>query len=178
MKSGYDRDIAAVREEIAAVNLRIAKARASEDSRRRVGELRQELKDTAEQVEYIEQGLHLCEEFIRTKARLVTESINSRFKFIRFRLFRNQNNGGLREVCEPMIENKAGEWVEYRSANYAAQVSAKLDIVSTLMKHYGVHLPVLMDQGESVTEPLAVDGQFIRFIVSAEDEEIRVEVKE
>ena len=176
--NGYDRDIASVREEIAALHLRIAKATASEDSRRRVGELRQELKSTAEEVEYIEQGLHLCEEFIRTKARMVTESINSRFKSIRFRLFRNQTNGGLREVCEPMIENKAGEWVEYRSANYAAQVNANLDIVSTLMRHYGVHLPVLMDQGESVTEPLAVDEQFIRFIVSAEDKEIRVEVKE
>ena len=176
--NSYDHDIAAVREEIAAVNLRIAKATASEDSRRRVGQLRQELKDTAAQVEYLEQGLHLCEEFVRTKARMVTESINSRFKSIRFRLFRNQTNGGLREVCEPMIENKAGEWVEYRSANYAAQVNANLDIVSTLGKHYGVHLPVLMDQGESVTSPLAVDEQFIRFIVSAEDEEIRVEVKE
>lgn len=176
--NGYDRDIAAVREKIAALHLRIAKAQASEDSRRRVGELRQELKDTAEQVEYIEQGLHLCEEFIRTKARMVTDSINSRFKFIRFILFREQINGGLKEICEPMIANKAGEWVEYRSANYAAQVNANLDIVSTLMRHYGVHLPVLMDQGESVTEPLSVDEQFIRFIVSAGDEEIRVEVKE
>ena len=179
VKSGYDRDIASVREEIAAVNLRIAKAKASEGSRRRVGELRQELKDTAEQVEHIEQGLHLCEEFIRTKARLVTEGINSRFKSIRFRLFRNQINGGMKEVCEPLVENVLYRgWVDYRSANYAAQVNANLDIVSTLMRHYGVHLPVLMDQGESVTEPLAVDGQFIRFIVSAEDEEIRVEVKE
>ena len=176
--NGYDRDIASVREEIAAVNLRIAKATASEDSRRRVGQLRQELKNTAEQVEYLEQGLHLCEEFVRTKARMVTDSINSRFQTIRFILFREQINGGLKEICEPMIENKAGEWVEYRSVNYAAQVNANLDIVSTLMKHYGVHLPVLMDQGESVTEPLAVDEQFIRFIVSAEDEEIRVEVKE
>ena len=176
--NGYDRDIAAVREEIAAVNLRIAKAKASEDSRRRVGQLRQELKNTAEQVEYLEQGLHLCEEFVRTKARLVTDSINEHFEFIRFRLFRDQINGGLREVCEPTIQNKAGEWVEYRSANYAAQVNAKLDIVSTLGKHYGAHLPIVMDQGESVTEPLAVEEQLLRFIVSAEDEEIRVEVKE
>ena len=176
--NGYDRDIASVREEIAAVNLRIAKATASEDSRRRVGQLRQELKNTAEQVEYLEQGLHLCEEFVRTKARMVTDSINEHFEFIRFRLFRDQINGGLREVCEPTIQNKAGEWVEYRSANYAAQVNAKLDIVTTLMRHYGVHLPILMDQGESVTRPLAVEEQLIRFIVSAEDEEIRVEVKE
>lgn len=176
--NAYDRDIAAIKEEIAAVNLRMAKAQSSEDSRKRVGELKQELKHTAEQMEYIEHGIHLCEEFTRTKARMVTDSINAHFKFIRFRLFRNQINGGLREVCEPMVENKAGEWVEYRSANYAAQVNAKLDIVSTLGKHYGVHLPIVMDQGESVTEPLAVDEQMIRLIVSAKDKEIRVEVKE
>lgn len=176
--NAYDRDIAAIKEEIAAVNLRMAKAQSSEDSRKRVGELKQELKHTAEELEYIEHGIYLCEEFTRTKARMVTDSINEHFKFIRFRLFRNQINGGLREVCEPMVENKAGEWVEYRSANYAAQVNAKLDIVTTLGKHYGVHLPIVMDQGESVTEPLAVDEQLIRLIVSAKDKEIRVEVKE
>lgn len=176
--NAYDRDIQTVKDEIAAVNLRIAKAQSSEDSRNRVGELKQELKAAAEQMEYLEHGIHLCEEFTRTKARMVTDSINAHFKFIRFRLFRNQINGGLREVCEPMVENKAGDWVEYRSANYAAQVNAKLDIVSTLGKHYGVHLPIVMDQGESVTEPLAVDEQLIRLIVSAKDKEIRVEVKE
>lgn len=174
----YDRDIQTVRDEIASVNMRIAKAQASEDSRKRVGELRQELKHTAEELEYIEHGIHLCEEFVRTKARMVTDSINEPFNFVRFVLFRDQINGGLREICEPTIRNKDGEWVEYRSVNYAAQVNAKLDIVTTLMRHYGVHLPILMDQGESVTSPLAVDEQLIRFIVSAEDKDIRVEVKE
>ncbi len=176
--NAYDRDIQTVRDEIASVNMRIAKAKASEDSRKRVGELRQELKNTAEEMEYIEHGIHLCEEFVRTKARMVTDSINEHFKFVRFVLFRDQINGGLREICEPTIRNKDGEWVEYRSVNYAAQVNAKLDIVTTLSKHYGVHLPIIMDQGESVTRPLAVDEQLLRFIVSAEDEEIRVEVKE
>ena len=175
----YDRDIQTVRDEIASVNMRIAKAQSSEDSRRRVGELKQELKNTAEEMEYLEHGIHLCEEFIRTKARMVTDSINSCFKSIRFRLFRDQINGGLKEVCEPLIEDALhGGWVDYRSANYAAQVNAKLDIVSTLMKHYGVHLPILMDQGESVTRPLAVDAQFIRFIVSPKHNEVKVELRE
>ena len=176
--NGCDRDIQTVKDEIAAVNLRIAKAQSSEDCRRRVGELKQELKNTAEEMEYIEQGIHLCEEFVRTKARMVTDSINGHFRYVRFVLFRDQINGGLREICEPTIESRTGQWVEYRSANYAAQVNAKLDIVTTLMRHYGVHLPILMDQGESVTSPLAVDEQLIRFIVSAEDKEIKVEVKE
>ena len=177
MMNGYDRDVRTVKDEIAAVNLRIAQARASEDSRKRVGELRQELKHTAEQMEYIEHGLHLCEEFIRTKARMVTDSINEHFRYVRFVLFRNQINGGLREICEPTVQNKAGEWVEYRSVNYAAQINAKLDIVSALGRHYGVRLPVIMDQGESVSEPLAIEEQLIRLIVSPADTDIRVQVK-
>ena len=176
--NAYDRDIQTVKDEIAEVNLRIAKAQSSEESRKRVGELRQQLKDTAEEMEYLEHGIHLCEEFVRTKARMVTDSINAHFHYVRFILFRDQINGGLREICEPTVESKDGTWVEYRSANYAAQVNAKLDIVTTLGRHYGVHLPILMDQGESVTSPLAVDEQLIRFIVSAEDKDIRVEVKE
>ena len=175
--NAYDRDIQTVRDEIASVNMRIAKAKASEDSRKRVGELRQELKQAAEQIENLEYGIHLCEEFVRIKARMVTDSINEHFKFVRFVLFRDQINGGLREICEPTIRNKDGEWVEYRSANYAAQVNAKIDIVTTLSEHYGVHLPIIMDQGESVSTPLNVDTQLIRLIVSAEDETIRVEVK-
>lgn len=174
----YDRDIQTVRDEIASVNMRIAKAQASENNRKRVGELRQELKAAAEQMEYLEHGIHLCEEFVRTKARMVTDSINEHFNFVRFVLFRDQINGGLREICEPTICNKDSEWVEYRSANYAAQVNAKLDIVTTLAKHYGVHLPIIMDQGESVSTPLNVDTQLIRLIVSAEDQAIRVELKD
>lgn len=176
--NAYDRDIQSVKDEIAAVNLRIAKAQSSEDSRKRVGELKQELKHAAEQMEYLEHGIHLCEEFVRTKARMVTDSINAHFRYVRFVLFRDQINGGLREICEPTVESKDGTWVEYRSANYAAQVNAKLDIVTTLGRHYGVHLPILMDQGESVSTPLTVDEQMIRLIVSPADQEIRVEVKE
>ena len=176
--NAYDRDIQTVKDEIAAVNLRIAKAQSSEDSRARVGELKQELKEAAEEMEYLEHGIHLCEEFVRTKARMVTDSINEHFHYVRFVLFRDQINGGLREICEPTIESKDGTWVEYRSANYAAQVNAKLDIVTTLAKHYGVHLPILMDQGESVSTPLNVDTQLIRLIVSAEDQVIRVELKD
>ncbi|WP_311649926.1 AAA family ATPase [Selenomonas artemidis] len=175
--NAYDRDIQTVRDEIASVNMRIAKAKASEDSRKRVGELRQELKQAAEQIENLEYGIHLCEEFIRTKVRMVTDSINAHFRYVRFVLFRNQINGGLREICEPTVQNKAGEWVEYRSVNYAAQINAKLDIVSALGRHYGVRLPVIMDQGESVSEPLAVDEQLIRLIVSPVDTDIRVQVK-
>lgn len=175
----YDAKVQEIQAAIAATNLRIAEAKTAADSKKRVAELEASLKDTAAQLEHIEHGIHLAEEFVRTKARMVTDSINGHFNLVRFVLFREQINGGLKEICEPTLENKAGEWVEYRSANYAAQVNAKVDIIGALSRHYGVTLPILMDQAESVTAPLPVDGQLIRFIVSAPDMgALRVKVKE
>ena len=175
----YDAKVQEIQAAIAETNLRIAEAKTAADSKKRVAELEASLKDTAAQLEHIEHGIHLAEEFVRTKARMVTESINGHFRIVHFVLFREQINGGLKEICEPTLENKAGEWVEYRSVNYAAQVNAKLDIIGALSKHYGVTLPVLMDQAESVTAPLETDGQLIRLIVSAPDMgALRVKVKE
>lgn len=175
----YDAKVQEIQAAIAATNLRIAEAKTAAESKKRVAELEASLKDTAAQLEHIEHGIHLAEEFIRTKARMVTESINGHFRLVRFVLFREQINGGLKEICEPTLENKAGEWVEYRSANYAAQVNAKLDIIGALSKHYGVTLPVLMDQAESVTAPLETDGQLIRLIVSAPDTgALRIKMKD
>lgn len=175
----YEEKLQAVKKEIQSVTMRIAQARAAKDSQKRVAELEQELRDTSAALENIERGIHLCEEFTRTKAAMITDSVNEHFRFVRFILFRDQINGGLKEICEPTVENSNGEWVEYRSVNYAAQVNAKLDIVDTLNRHYKTNLPIIMDQGESVTNPLPVSEQLIRLIVSAPDTKaLRVKVKE
>lgn len=175
----YEEKLQAVKKEIQSVTMRIAQSRAAKDSQKRVAELEQELRDTSAALENIERGIHLCEEFTRTKAAMITDSVNEHFRFVRFILFRDQINGGLKEICEPTVENSNGEWVEYRSVNYAAQVNAKLDIVDTLNRHYKTNLPIIMDQGESVTAPLPVSEQLIRLIVSAPDTKaLRVKVKE
>lgn len=175
----HDEKLQSIKGEIQSVTLRIAQVRAAKDSQKRVAELEQELRDTSAALENIERGIHLCEEFTRTKAAMITDSVNEHFRFVRFILFRDQINGGLKEICEPKVENSNGEWVEYRSVNYAAQVNAKLDIVDTLNRHYKTNLPIIMDQGESVTNPLPVSEQLIRLIVSAPDTKaLRVKVKE
>ena len=175
----HDEKLQSIKGEIQSVTLRIAQVRAAKDSKKRVAELEQELRDTSAALEKIERGIHLCEEFTRTKAAMITDSVNGNFRFVRFVLFRDQINGGLKEICEPTVENKDGAWVEYRSVNYAAQINAKLDIIDTLNQHYKTNLPIIMDQGESVTAPLPVSEQLIRLIVSAPDTKaLRVKVKE
>ena len=71
---------------------------------------------------------------------------------------------------------EGGAMVPYSTANKAAVVNAGLEIIATLSHHYGVRLPIVVDNAESVTELLPVDSQVIRLVVSAEDESLRVEV--
>ena len=149
----------------------------NEEVQARIAELKTEQKQKSGQLERIEHGLSLCDDFTRAKARMITDSINSHFKTVRWQLFRNQINGGLEQVCNPMTQNAAGEWVEYRSTNTAAQVNAGLEIIDVLNAHYGTNLPVIIDRAESVCKVHPIKEQLVRLIVSAADETLRIKVK-
>lgn len=155
----------------------LARIKHNKEVQERIEELKSEQKEKSGQLERIEHGLSLCDKFTRAKARMITDSINSHFKTVRWQLFRNQINGGLEQVCNPMTQNAAGEWVEYRSSNTAAQVNAGLEIIDVLNAHYGTNLPVIIDRAESVCKVHPIKEQLVRLIVSAADETLRIKVK-
>lgn len=167
------KQIAVIDEEIAALNLKLAERQAAEKSKARVAELEAELRQTGAEIEKVEHGIHLCEEFTRAKVRMVEGNINNHFKGIRFQLFKDQINGGLKETCDIMMPSPSGAWVEYNAANTAAQVNGSLEVIDFLNEHYGVSLPVIMDKAGEVTNPAEIKEQFIRLIVSAEDKTLR-----
>ena len=170
-----DNQLEEIQGKIESVTASIAEAAAAKKSQKRIEELQNDLEATSDRLDYLDRGIYLCEEFTRKKAHMVTESINKHFSITRFILFRDQINGGLKEVCEPTGQNSFGEWVEYRSLNFAAKVNTQLDIIDTLNKHYGVNLPVIMDQGESVAKPIEINEQFIRLIVDSKAPNFRIE---
>lgn len=156
---------------------KLAQDKAGAATRKRIDELKAEQADTAKNLEHVEEGIHLCEEFTRAKVRMVTENINSKFQTVSWLLFKEQINGGLKECCEPLIPNAAGQLVEYKSANTAARINAGLEIIETLDAHYGMHLPVIIDQAESVCHIRPMSEQTIRLVVSAEDKDLRIELE-
>ena len=173
----FDEKLAGVLETIRAVSKELAQIDQAKEIKARIQSLEEEQRQTAETLEQVEYGIHLCEEFVRCKAAMVTDNINSRFKTIHFKLFEDQINGGLKEICEPTIRNNAGQWVRYKSANTAAKANAELEIIDVLNKHFKTDLPVVMDRAESVSEVSGFSGQLIRLIVSSADTVLRVETK-
>ena len=138
-------------------------------SKHRVDQLRQDAKSAAECLEAIEKMLYLMDEYSRYKTRFVEDSINGLFRIARFRLFREQANGGIEDRCDVVYEG-----VPYISVNNGMKINLGIDIINTLSVAYGVRVPLFVDNAESVTQLEKCGSQIIRLVVSENDKELRV----
>lgn len=156
---------AAIRDQLAIVN----KESLLDYSRKRVEELRQDAKNAAECLEAIEKMLFLMDEYSRYKTRFVEDSINGMFRIARFRLFREQANGGVEDRCDVVYDG-----IPYISVNNGMKINLGIDIINTLSVAYGVRVPLFVDNAESVTNLEKCGSQIIRLVVSENDKELRV----
>lgn len=140
-----------------------------DETRARVDELKAEQRTQAAALEEIDRKLAMCEDFTRYRCQFITDSVNSRFKLARFRLFVEQVNGGVADCCDVMVDG-----VPYADLNNAMQINVGLDIIGTLSEHYGLRVPLVVDNAESVTRLQEIDTQVIRLVVSENDKELRI----
>ena len=153
------------------VNSTIAKASMNVEIDERIGQLQEEQKEIGQKVADQEQILYLLEEFIRFKLDNVSETINSHFKTVNFKLFEMQLNGGMKDCCECTVNG-----VPYSTLNSGHKIVAGLDIIRSLSEMYGVSCPIFVDNAESLNEFNVpdMDAQLILLTVS-EDKQLKVE---
>lgn len=147
----------------------LAKEQQLVDTRRRVTKLQEEQRSCAAQVEEMDRMIEMCEEFARYRMQSVEDGVNRQFKLARFRLFNEQINGGLADCCDVTVNG-----VPYADLNCAMQINVGLDIINTLSAHYGVRVPLFIDNAESVTHLQEIDTQTVRLVVSEQDKELRL----
>lgn len=141
------------------VNKIIAKASMNVEIDERISELQTEQKEIGQKVADQEHILYLLEEFIRFKLNKVSESINSHFKTVKFKLFDMQLNGGMKDCCECTVGG-----VPYSSLNSGHKIVAGLDIIRSLSELYGVSAPIFVDNAESLTSEQTMRSQLILLI--------------
>jgi hypothetical protein len=137
----------------------------------RVSELIGIQKNLSEEFDRLEQNQNMIETYIRDKCAAVTDAINSKFKLVKFNLFDQQINGGIKEICEAAVGD-----VPYNSVNGAGRVQAGLDIISAFQEFFNKSFPIWIDNRESVTAIPDMKCQVINLIVSENDKKLRVEV--
>ena len=149
----------------------LAKEQTLIDTRRRIAELQAEQRKAAAEVEQMDRLIAMCEEFTRYRVQAITESVNSKFRLTRWRLFTEQVNGGLADCCEPMDMNGS----TFDGTNNAMKINIGMDIIDTLSAHFGRRVPIFVDNAESVTQLQPIGSQVVRLVVSEQDKELRIE---
>ena len=154
-----------INNEIQALN----KDLASEDqialSNNRIAELQNQESEHSQQLADLESHEFVLDAFNKKRIDLMVEAVNSKFKFVKFKLFEKQINGGENEICEVLV-NTNGAWVPFPNGNKAGQINAGLDIINTLCQFNNVYAPIFIDNRESVNELIPTESQIINLIVS------------
>jgi len=163
-------EITRLEKAIAALSQQKAAAALYEQAQLRLNELERQEEALAAEFERLEHELYLIELYIKTKAELLTDKINSKFRLAEFKLFETQINGGINPICETTYKG-----VPWNSLNSAGRVQVGLDIIRTLQEHYQFRPPVWIDNRESIVELPEMDCQVISLIVSEKDKTLRVE---
>ena len=167
--------IASIRKCIDELMADKSKLTLAEHQAKRMEELAAKEKLLSREYDYLQRGVYLCEEFIKSKVSMLTDKINGKFESVRFRLFIEQINGGIKEDCEVMVPGD-GKMVPYTFANNAARINAGLEIINALSRHWDISIPVFVDNAESVTRLQDIDSQLIRLVVSEPDKKLRMEI--
>lgn len=149
----------------------LAKEQTLSDTRRRIADLQAEQRKAAAEVEQMDRLIAMCEEFTCYRVQAITESVNSKFRLTRWRLFTEQVNGGLADCCEPMDRNGS----TFEGTNNAMKINIGMDIIDTLSAHFGRRVPLFVDNAESVTHLQPIGSQVVRLVVSEQDKELRIE---
>jgi exonuclease SbcC len=136
---------------------------------RRISELEQEETTLAQQIANVEKIEFAIEKFNKLKVDTLENEINKRFKYVKFRMFDTQINGGEAECCDALIDG-----VPFSDANTASKINAGIDIINTLCEFYQVTAPIFIDNRESIIELIDSESQIVNLIVSGEDKKLRV----
>jgi DNA repair exonuclease SbcCD ATPase subunit len=178
LKEDKTDSISMIKEAIGEINAEMrsleaekAKVKQHTQAQTRIEELTDQERKLAEEYERLEEELYLTEEFIRVKVAMLEEKINSKFNFAKFKMFKEQVNGGLEETCETLYKG-----VPYSSGlNKGHQTIVGLDIINTLSKHYKFLAPIFIDNKESITTLPDNQSQVISLIVSESDKKLKTE---
>lgn len=146
------------RDQIITLLSDIRRANAQTD---RVEQLKRENEKLNAELAKLEGEEITIKEFQREKVNKIEDKINALFEVVKWKLFKEQLNGGWAEECEPLIDN-----VPYSSANNASRINAGIDIASTIAVEQKVIAPIFIDNAEAVNEILDTGSQQIHLVVT------------
>ncbi|WGU70684.1 hypothetical protein QIU18_00575 [Capnocytophaga canimorsus] len=158
-----------LKSDIESLKIELQKEAQIQQADNRIQTLKAEEKALAQSIANVEKEIYTADQLTKARIEKIESNINSKFKYVRFKLFDTQVNGGEVETCEALIDS-----VPFNNANTAGKINAGIDIINTLCDFYQVSAPIFIDNRESVSELIESKSQIINLFVSEQDKTLRI----
>ncbi len=135
-----------------------------------IAEYEEKVVETGQNMAKEDHFIALTEDFVRAKMNMISDKINALFKLVKWKLFQNLENGGMRETCVCTVNG-----IDYPEVNAGHKILAGLDIIDTLSGLCGARLPIFIDSaGELNTFNLPKMENQIILLKVTDDKELKV----
>ena len=148
IKKSLKEEFTRLNSELIEVEKRIAKADISE-KQARLEELRQQRVDFDQKKTDCQKILDLLTELDKEKNATLVDNINSMFGLVKWKLFDYAKNGGYKNVCIPMIDDRS---ILTIASNKGNRILGRVDIVNSIQKIEGLNVPIFLDDVESLDD--------------------------
>lgn len=158
----------ALRQQLAECESQIAKSDTAADEQR-LEELRAEQRTQEQNKTNAEKILDLLDELDKAKNETLSDSINSHFSLVKWKLFELNKSGGYKSVCIPTVN---GKLILTTMSNKGNRILGRVDICNSIQKISGISVPIILDDSESLDSANQkkvadmVDSQLIMLIVN------------
>jgi chromosome segregation ATPase len=158
----------ALRQQLAECESQIAKSDTAADEQR-LEELRVEQRTQEQNKANAEKILDLLDELDKAKNETLSDSINSHFSLVKWKLFELNKSGGYKSVCIPTVNGKS---ILTTMSNKGNRILGRVDICNSIQKISGMSVPIILDDSESLDSTNQkkvadmVDSQLIMLIVN------------
>ena len=157
-----------LRQQLSECERKIAESNTEKDEQR-LEELRAEQRTQEQNKTNAEKILDLLDELDKTKNETLSDSINSHFSLVKWKLFELNKSGGYKSVCIPTVNGKS---ILTTMSNKGNRILGRVDICNSIQKISGMSVPIVLDDSESLDSTNQkkvadmVDSQLIMLIVN------------
>lgn len=164
----YNEESSSLAAEISFIGEKLATKKVYEDIQSLIEKAQKDKVTYQQQIDELDEKLAIAADYSQKSCRILEDRVNEHFGFVQWSLFKTKLNGEQEPFCECYHDG-----VPYSRLNGAAKVNAGIDIAYTIANHYGVSVPIVLDECESNLAPIYRGGQQIRLSVSP-DEKLKV----
>jgi DNA repair exonuclease SbcCD ATPase subunit len=157
-----------LRQQLSECERKIAESNTEKDEQR-LEELRAEQRTQEQNKTNAEKILDLLDKLDKAKNETLSDSINSHFSLVKWKLFELDKSGGYKSVCIPTVNGKS---ILTTMSNKGNRILGRVDICNSIQKISGMSVPIILDDSESLDSTNQkkvaemVDSQLIMLIVN------------